>query len=44
MPSILLQKSGERGNEEMKPKWKQCPVVDMYNGERKSDAVKNNIA
>ena len=28
----------------MKPKWKQCPVVDMYNGERKSDAVKNNIA
>ena len=31
-------------NEEMKPKQKQCPVVDVIGDEAKCDAVKNNIA
>ena len=33
-----------RKNEEMKPKQKQCPVVDVIGDEAKCDAVKNNIA
>ena len=40
MPSILLQKSGERGNEEMKPKWKQCSVVDVSDDERETQCCK----
>ena len=31
-------------NEDMEPKWKQHPVVDVTLLEVKSDAVKNNIA
>ena len=38
------QKNSSRKNEEMKPKQKQCPVVDVIGDEAKCDAVKNNIA
>ena len=31
-------------NEEMEPKQKQCPAVDVTGDGSKSDAVKNNIA
>ena len=33
-----------RENEEMEPKQKQCPVVDVTGDESKVDAVKNNTA
>ena len=36
-------RNNSRKNEEMEPKQKQCPVVDVT-GDIKSDAVKNNIA
>ena len=32
-----------RKKEEAGPKWKQYLVVDVLDGESKSDAVKNNI-
>jgi len=32
-----------RNDEEMEPKQKQCPVVDVTCDEVKSNAVKNNI-
>ena len=46
------RRNSSRRNEEAKPKWKQCPVVDVEGGlevwclvvKAKSDAVKNNIA
>ena len=31
-------------NEEIEPKQKQCPVVNVSGGESKVHAVKNNIA
>ena len=37
-------RNNTRKNEEMEPKWKQCPVVDVTGDGLKSDAVKNNIA
>ena len=33
-----------RKNEELEPKQKQCPVVDVTGDESKVDAVKNNTA
>ena len=46
------RRNSSRRNEEAKPKWKQCPVVDVEGGlevwclvvKAKSDAIKNNIA
>ena len=38
MPNMLLEKSGEitlEKNEEMEPKQKQCPVVDVNGDESK---------
>ena len=32
-----------RKNEEVEPKWKQSPVVDVTGDRSKSDSVKNNI-
>ena len=38
-------RNNSRKNEEMEPKQKQCPVVDMTNvGDKVQYAVKNNIA
>ena len=37
-------RNNSRKNEEMEPKQKQCPVVDVTGEEVKSDAVKSNIA
>ena len=45
--NMLLEISGEinsRKNEEMEPKQKQHPVVDVTGVEAKSNAVKSNIA
>ena len=36
--------NNSRNNEEMEPKQKQIPVVDMTGDEVNSDAMKNNIA
>ena len=47
MPNMLLEKkrrNSSRKNEEMKPKQKQCPVVDVIGDEAKCDAVKNKTA
>ena len=43
---MLLEKSGEitSENEEMEPKQKQYPVVDVTGDRRRSDAVKSNVA
>ena len=37
-------RNNSRKNEEMEPKQKQCPVVDVTGEKVKSDAVKSNIA
>ena len=37
------QRNNSGKNEEMEPKRKQCPVVDVT-GDENSNAVKNNIA
>ena len=37
-------RNNPRNNEEMEPKQKQIPVVDMTGDEVNSDAMKNNIA
>ena len=37
-------RNNSRNNEEMEPKQKQIPVVDMTGDEVNSDAMKNNIA
>ena len=37
-------RNNSRKNEEMEPKQKQIPVVDVTGDEVNSDAVKNNIA
>ena len=46
VPDMLLEISGDssRKNEEMDPKQKQCPAVDVTGDEVKYSAVKNNIA
>ena len=36
-------RNNSRNDEEMEPKQKQCPVVDVTCDEVKSNAVKNNI-
>ena len=43
---MLLENSGEitKKNEEMEPKRKQHPVVDVPDDGKKSNAVKYNIA
>ena len=43
---MLLEKRGviTEKNEEMDPKQKQCPAVDVTGDEVKYSAVKNNIA
>ena len=38
------QRNNSGKNEEMEPKQKQCPAVDVTGDGSKSDAVKNNIA
>ena len=38
------QINGSRRNEEIEPKQKQHPVVDVSGDEMKSNAVKNNIS
>ena len=37
-------RNNSRKNEEMEPKQKQCPGVDVTDDGRKSNAIKNNIA
>ena len=37
-------RNNSRKNEEMEPKQKQIPVVDVIGDEVNSDAMKNNIA
>ena len=37
-------RNNSRKNEEMEPKRKQCPVVDVTGDGSKSDAVNNNIS
>ena len=37
-------RNNSRKNEEMEPKQKQCPAVDVTGDGSKSNAVKNNIA
>ena len=48
MPNMLLEISGEitpeRMNEQMEPKQKQHPVVDVTVIKSRSNAVKSNIA
>ena len=47
MPSLLLEiseKNNSRKNEEMEPKKKQHPVVDVPGDGSKDDAVKSNTA
>ena len=46
VPNMLLEKRGKttRKNEEMKPKQKQHPGMNVTGDGLKSDAVKNNIA
>ena len=44
---MLLEKSGgitPEKNEDMEPKYKQCPVVNVTGDGSKSDAIKSNIA
>ena len=38
------QRNNLRRNEDAGPKWKQCPIVDVFRGEMKSHAGKNNSA
>ena len=37
-------RNNSRKNEEMEPKWKQYPAVDVTGDRSKSDALKSNIA
>ena len=37
-------RNNSRKKEEMAPKWKECPVVDVLVIEEKSNAIKSNIA
>ena len=38
------QRNNLRRNEDAGPKWKQCPIVDVFRGEMKSHVGKNNSA
>ena len=38
------QRNSSRKNEEIEPKWKQCPVVDVTGDGSKVRCYKNNVA